>query len=605
MIKAKPFDLKQVRLLDSVFKDNMQRDLDYLLRLDPDRFLHTFRITAGLPTTAQPYGGWEMPEGELRGHSLGHYLSGCALMFASTGNDEMKRRADYIVAELSKIQDALPSRGYNAGFLSAYPEEFFDRVDRRESVWAPYYTLHKIFAGLLDAYHHCGNQLALQVLEKLAGWLRFRVERLTLEEMQIALLNEFGGMNESLANLYAITGKPEHLELSLKFNDEVVLDPLAQHEDHMDRLHANTQIPKAIGAARQYELTGENHYQEIARFFWERVALHRSYAIGGNSDDELFFPITRFNQHLSSVAAETCNTYNMLKLTRHLFAWEPSAQSMDFYERALFNHILGSQDPKSGMMMYFASLKPGHVKVYNTPENSFWCCTGTGMENHAKYGETIYYHDDASLYVNLFIASELTWDEKGLMLQQETSFPESDTTHLTIHVKQPTPLALKIRFPAWASGFSISVNGQAQSISTSAGSYVAIDRVWQDGDKVEIHVPMTLHLEQLPSSPNIVAVLYGPIVLVGALGTKDMPEVYNPDYHTRTALINRLPTPPVPVLVGSEQTILAGIQPAVGKPLTFHSKGIGKPNDVELIPFYRLHHQRYTVYWQVENGAAN
>lgn len=605
MIKAKPFDLKQVRLLDSVFKDNMQRDLDYLLRLDPDRFLHTFRITAGLPTTAQPYGGWEMPEGELRGHSLGHYLSGCALMYASTGNDEMKRRADYIVAELSKIQDALPSQGYNEGFLSAYPEEFFDRVDRRESVWAPYYTLHKIFAGLLDAYHHCGNQQALQVLEKLADWLRFRVERLTLEEMQIALLNEFGGMNESLANLYAVTGKPEHLELSLKFNDEVVLDPLSQHEDHMDRLHANTQIPKAIGAARQYELTGENRYQEIARFFWERVALHRSYAIGGNSDDELFFPITRFNQHLSSVAAETCNTYNMLKLTRHLFAWEPSAQSMDFYERALFNHILGSQDPKSGMMMYFASLKPGHVKVYNTPENSFWCCTGTGMENHAKYGETIYYHDDTSLYVNLFIASELTWDEKGLTLQQETSFPDSDTTHLTIHVKQPTRLALKIRYPSWASGFSVSVNGEAQLISASAGSYVAIDRVWQDGDKVEIHIPMTLHLEQLPSSPNIVAVLYGPIVLVGALGTKDMPEVYNPDYHTRTALINRLPTPPVPVLVGSEQTILAGIQPSAGKTLTFHSKGIGKPNDVELVPFYRLHHQRYTVYWQVENGAAS
>jgi uncharacterized protein len=290
MMQAKPFDLKQVRLLDSIFKANMRRDLDYLLQLEPDRFLHSFRVTAGLPSSAQPYGGWESPDGELRGHSMGHYLSGCSLMYASTDDDQLKVRADYIVAELAKCQDALPSQGYNAGFLSAYPEEFFDRVDRRESVWAPYYTLHKIMAGLFDAYQQCGNQQALSVLEKMADWLQFRIGRLTLEEMQIALLNEFGGMNEVLANLYAVTGKPEHLKLSLAFNDEVVLEPLAQHEDRLDRMHANTQIPKAIGAARQYELTGENRYHEIARFFWERVALYRSYAIGGHSDDELFSP---------------------------------------------------------------------------------------------------------------------------------------------------------------------------------------------------------------------------------------------------------------------------------------------------------------------------
>jgi len=605
IIKAKPFDLKQVRLLDGLFKDNMQRDQKYLLQLEPDRFLHTFRITAGLPSSAQPYGGWEMPEGELRGHSLGHYLSGCALMYASTGDEQFKSRADYIVTELAKCQDALPSQGYNPGFLSAYPEEFFDRVDRRESVWAPYYTLHKILAGLLDAYQQCDNQQALNVLEKVADWLQFRVERLTYEQMQIALLNEFGGMNEVLANLYGITNNPDHLKLSLAFNDDVVLNQLERHEDRLDRLHANTQIPKAIGAARQYEVTGGNRFHDIARFFWERVALHRSFAIGGHSDDELFFPIAGFSQHLSSVTAETCNTYNMLKLTRHLFAWEPSAQTMDFYERGLFNHILGSQDPNTGMMLYFSSLKPGHVKVYNSPFDSFWCCTGTGMENHAKYGDTIYFHDNDSLYVNLFIASELAWDEKGLTVRQETSFPEEDTTRLTLSCQQPIRLALKIRYPSWAQSFAISVNGNDEPVQAVAGSYVTIEREWQDGDRVEVRLSMSFHLETLPAAPDMVAILYGPVVLAGALGTKDMPDVYNYDYHTRTALINRYPTPPVPVLVGSEDVVLAGILPIDGKPLTFRTNGIASPYDVELIPFHRMHHQRYTVYWQLVNEAVH
>ncbi len=602
MIKAKPFELKQVQLLDSPFKGNMERDQRYLLELEPDRFLHSFRVTAGFSSDAEPYGGWESPTGELRGHSLGHYLSACSLMYASTGDEGFKKRADYIVAELAKCQDALPSQGYNPGFLSAYPETFFDRVERRQSVWAPYYTLHKILAGLFDAYQQTGNQRALTILEKIADWLQFRISRLNEEGMQIVLLNEFGGMNEVLANLYGVTGKSEHLQLSLAFNDAVVLDPLAQHEDRLDRMHANTQIPKAIGVARQYELTGEKRYHEIARFFWERVALFRSYAIGGHSDDELFFPINRFSQHLSSVTAETCNTYNMLKLTRHLFAWEPSAQLMDFYERALFNHILGSQDPKTGMMLYFSSLRPGHVKIYNTPENSFWCCTGTGMENHAKYGETIYFHDDESLYVNLFIPSELTWDEKGITLRQETDFPEADTTHLTFHCKQPVKLALKIRYPSWAKEFSVSVNGEQERLESLPGSYVTIEREWQDSDCVDVQLPMSLYLESLPDDLSKVAVMYGPIVLAGALGTQDMPDVYNPDYHTREAAINWLPTPPVPVLVGSGESVLASIEPSDGKPLTFHTKGSGKPNDVELIPFYRMHHQRYTVYWQLTDN---
>lgn len=599
MIKAKPFGLKQVRLLDGLFKDAMERDSAYLLGLEVDRLLVNFRVAAGLPTTAEPVGGWEDPSCELRGHSLGHYLTACALMYASSGDERFKERVDYTVAQLGLCQDALPARGYNRGFLSAYPESFFDRVERREPVWAPYYTLHKIMAGLLDAYEHCGNEQALTVVERMAEWIRFRVSHLTREQMQITLLNEPGGMNEVLANLYAATGKPEHLELTLAFNDDVVLEPLADGRDQLDRLHANTQIPKAIGTARQYELTGDERLRDTTRFFWERVAFARSYVIGGNSDDELFFPVNAFHQHLSTVSAETCNTYNMLKLTRHIFSWEPSARSMDFYERGLYNHILASQDPKSGMMLYFASLKPGHFKVYSTPHDAFWCCTGTGMENHAKYGDTIYYHDDETLYVNLFIASELRWDEKGLVVRQETRFPEADSSQITLECQQPTRLAVKIRYPGWCTGMEVQVNGEAVTVTEAAGSYVTVEREWQNGDVIQVRLPMALHVEALPDAPNCVAVLYGPVVLAGALGTANMPNVYMGNINTRLDLVNWWPTPAVPVLKGTAESVLEHIKAVGDEPLRFRSEGIGAPTDVELIPFYRLHHQRYTVYWEL------
>ncbi len=598
-MNAMPFGLTDVRLLNGPFKAAMQRDEQYLLALDPDRLLHTFRITAGLPSSATPVGGWENPQCELRGHTLGHYLSACALMYASTGNEHFKTRVDGIVTELATCQDALPTQGYTPGFLSAYPESFFDRVERREPVWAPYYTLHKIMAGLLDAHVHCGNQQALEVLEKLAGWIAFRFSRLSYEQRQLMLDTEYGGMNELLANLYAVTGKPQHLDLARAFNHDLVLEPLARGEDKLDRLHANTQIPKVIGAAREYEVTGEAHFRKMATFFWERVALFRSYAIGGNSDHEHFFPIDRFDEHLSPVAAETCNTYNMLKLTRHLFAWEPSARFMDFYERALFNHILGSQDPSTGMMIYFGSLKPGHVKVYNTPEDSFWCCTGTGMENHAKYGDTIYFYADDELFVNLFIASELTWQEKALVLRQETRFPEQDTTRLTLHCGKPVTLALKIRYPAWAKGLSVTVNGRDVAVDCAPSSYITVKREWHDGDQIDVRLPMNLHLETLPGAANNVAVLYGPLVLAGALGTENLPDVYLNDMSTLTAPVNQWPVPEVPVLMGTPEEVLAKMEAVTGKALAFQTKGNGRPHDVVLMPFYQVHHQRYTVYWEL------
>lgn len=603
MIQARPFNLKHVRLFAGIFFDTMQRDSAYLLSLEPDRFLHNFREVAGLPSDVEPYGGWESPDVQLRGHTLGHYLSACSLMYASSDNAEFKQRVDYIVEALAECQEAMPSQGYNAGFLSAYPETFFDLVDKRDPVWAPYYTLHKILAGLIDTYQHCENETTLTVLDKMAQWLDFRTSRLSEEQMEISLLNESGGITESFAHLYAITNQQIYFDLLQRFSHALVLTPLANGEDRLDRLHANTQIPKAVGAAVQYEATGDERSRRIAEFFWQTVANNRSYAIGGNSDDELFFPVDRFDQHLSTVAAETCNTHNMLKLTRHIFAWQPSAKVMDFYERALFNHILGSQDPETGMMTYFISHKPGHVKLYNTRENSFWCCTGTGMENHVKYGDTIYFHDDNSLYVNLFIASELNWENKGFILRQETQFPEADTTRLTISCDKPLQLSIKVRYPSWADSIQIKINGQVEDVKADAGSYIDLKREWQNGDTIEVQFEMYLHLESLPNCPNIVAFLYGPIVLVGALGTEDMPDIYLKDNHVRSNPFNHLPTPDVPVLRGQVSKLVEHVKQVDGLPLTFKTEGIGSPDDVELVPFYRLHHQRYNIYWTVQDSA--
>jgi len=594
--QAEPFALEDVRLLDGPFRDAMLRDQAYLLRLDTDRLLHNFRVNVGLSSTAKPYGGWESPTCELRGHSVGHYLSACALMFASTGEPALKQRVDAMVAGLAACQAAAPAKGFHAGYLSAFPESFIERVEARQPVWAPWYTLHKIMAGLLDAHEQCGNARALTVLTGMADWIKFRVDRLTPEQMQASLDTEFGGMNEVLANLFAVTGNPDHLRLARAFDHRRMFDPLALREDRLDGFHANTQIPIMIGAAREYELTGEARYREIATTFWQRVAQHRSYVIGGQSDGEHFFPTSEFARHLGPDTCETCNTYNMLKLTRHLFGWDTDPGLMEFYERALFNHILASQDPEQGMFVYLMSLKPGHFKTYSTPEDSFWCCVGTGMENHAKYADTIWFHDEDSLYLNLFIASEVTWHEHRLTIRLETRFPEEETVRLTVKCSEPLPGALRIRYPAWAAGaMSVKINGQAEPVDAVPGSYVSLRREWQDGDRVEFRLPMALHTEPLPGQDNTVALLYGPIVLAGQLGTAGLPSPYAHDQGD----LNHIPTPPVPVLLCDAKQLVERTSPVTGKPLTFVTHGIGQPADVTLVPFYRLHHQRYSVYWQL------
>jgi len=600
--KAIAFDLADVRLLEGPFRDAQIRDQKYLLELDPDRLLHNFRVTAGLPSSAERLGGWEDPKGELRGHSVGHFLSACALMYASTGDARFKDKAAYIVAELAKVQQAMPSKGFHEGYLSAYPEEFFDRVDKGIRVWAPYYTLHKIMAGLLDMYLHCDNRQALDVVTKMADWVKFRVDRLTDEQQQAALNTEHGAMNEVLANLYAVTGNQEYLQLAYKFNHKRLFDEWAGGVDKLDGLHGNTQFPKVIGAAREYELTGEKRYYDIAQFFWQRVALHRSYVIGGNTDGESFFPIDQFSKHLGPSTTETCNTYNMLKLTRHLFSLEPSVQTMDFYERGLYNQILASQDPATGMMTYYVPLRPGAFKTYSTPNSSFWCCVGTGMENHAKYGDTIYFHDDKSLYLNLFIPSELKWKDKGLIVRQETRFPDEETTKLTMQSQKPTRFALKVRYPSWAqSGITLMVDGKNVPVHDKPGSYVSVEREWKNGDTVQVRLPMSLRLEAMPDDPKVVALLYGPIVLAGDLGKEGLDNKVR--YGPSAPPIVRVPSIAVPAFVCDVKNVLAKVKPVQGEPLNFRTTGIGLPQDVKLIPFYKAFDDRYSVYWKVYTPA--
>jgi DUF1680 family protein len=581
-VKAYAFDLKDVRLLEGPFKHAQELDRQYLLSLDPDRLLHNFRVNAGLPSSAQPLGGWEEPKGELRGHFVGHYLTACALMYASTGDERLKEKGNAVVAGLAECQAKLGS-----GYLSAYPEEFFDRVEARRRVWAPYYTLHKIYAGLLDMYVYCDNQQALETCKKFADWAIARNARLSDEQMQNMLGTEFGGMNETLANLYALTGEEKYLKISQRFNHQRILGPLSRKEDPLTGVHANTQFPKVIGAARQYELTGDASLHTTATYFWDVVTKERSYVIGGNSDGEAFTPKEKLSQALGPNTTETCNTYNMLKLTRHLFCWDPRAEYADYYERGLYNHILASQNPETGMMCYYVPLRSGSQKTYGGPLNAFWCCTGTGVENHAKYGDSIYFHDSGqNLYVNLFIASELNWTDKGIKLRQETKYPEQDSSRLTFTCDKPVELKVNIRHPYWAqSGIQVSINGQKQVIDSKPGSFVVLSRSWKTGDTLDISVPFSLRTEGFRDNPRRFAFMHGPLVLCA-----------------ETQSSRRLP-----VIVAEEGQFIAALKPVSGKPSTFTGSpevfrisGEKNETDVTFEPFYKMHgNRRYVVYWDV------
>ncbi|GIF50705.1 hypothetical protein DFJ67_1882 [Asanoa ferruginea] len=570
-VSAYPFPLTAVRLLSGPFLANSGRTQSYLTFLDPERLLHMFRVNAGLASSATPCGGWESPTTELRGHSMGHVLSALAQAYASTGDTAFKTKGDYLVTQLGLCQDRATARGFNTGYLSAYPESFFDRLETGQSVWAPYYTLHKIMAGLLDMHLLAGNAQALTILTRKAAWVQLRNSRLTQTQRQNQLRTEFGGVGETLFNLYQLSENPAHLTTAQYFDHAQVLDPLASNVDALNGFHANTQIPKALAAIRGFHATGTTRYRDIAANFWNFVVNQHSYAIGGDSNGEYFQLPNRIASELSDSTCECCNSYNMLKLTRQLFFTFPSraAELMDFYEKALYNHLLGAQNPASshGFHCYYVPLRAGGIKTYSNDYSNFTCCHGTGMETNTKYGDSIYFYNGNTLWVNLFIASTLTWPGRGITIRQDTTYPEAPTTRLT--VTGSGAIDLRVRIPGWTSGAQVRVNGVLQG-SPTPGSYLAINRTWASGDTVDISLPMSLVLEPTPDNSTVRAVKHGPIVLAGQYGSSNL---------------SGLPT-----------LTASSLQPS-STPLQYTATA--STGAVTLLPFYKTHGVRYTVYWNV------
>ena len=599
-IVAAQFDLQDVRLLAGPLKEILERNQQYLLSLEVDRLVHNFRINAGLPSKAHPLGGWEAPDCELRGHFTGHYLSACALMFASTGDVRVRDKGNQVVDALAGCQHALGSSGY----LSAFPEEFIDRVENGKRVWAPYYTLHKIMAGLLDMYILCDNKQALEVVKGMASWAKMRTGKLDEKRMQEMLKVEFGGMAEVLANLYAVTADPVHLALAQRFEKRSFLNPLVDHKDQLQGLHANTHIPQVIGAAREYELTGEKMYSEIASYLWHEVVDARSYVTGGTSNYEYWRDEPyKLADELSQESHENCCTYNMLRLTEHLFSWSPNARFFDYYERALFNGILPTRHPTvGGAIMYYVPMKSGLFKTFGVPDSSYFCCNGSGIESFAKLANNIYYKEESTVYVNLFIASEVKWPEKGVTIIQETKFPEQAGAKLSFRMKRPTEFTLKLRMPSWAGKTSYArVNGKLVTADIGSDGYLNLTKLWRQGDNVQLSLPMRLSLSRFSDDPSVGAVLYGPIVLAGTLGTESMTEEM--EIGLAWADVDRMVSQGA--AIGATALVVPNadpnlwIKPVKGKPLTFRTADVGKPNDVTLIPFYRLFGQRYAVYWNI------
>src|SRR5882757_2092203 len=512
---AYAFNLSDVKLLESPFTSARAADMNYLLKIEPDRLLSDFRTHAGLTPKAKRYGGWE--SSGLAGHSLGHYLSACSMAYAATGKDEFLQRVNYIVAELSVCQKA---RG--TGYLGAIPKEdsiwaevakgnIRSRGFDLDGAWSPWYTVHKIMGGLLDAWLYCHNAGALKIDQGIADWTGEEIKGLNDSLMQKMLGTEYGGMNDALVNTYAFTGNKKYLDLSYRFYDRRILDSLALKTDVLAGKHSNTQIPKIIGSARRYQLTGDKKDSGIARFFWETITQNHSYANGGNSNYEYLGDPGKLSDFLSDNTTETCNTYNMLKLTGELFSIHPSAALMDYYEKALYNHILASQNHETGMMTYFVSLRMGGKKRYSDEFNTFTCCVGTGMENHVKYGENIYYRGkDNSLYINLFIPSVLNWKEKGITVRQETNIPASDNATFTITTTRTSQFLIRIRKPHWAANVQVKVNGAIQPVTIGEDGYLVLDRKWSNNDKIEFIAPASFYTESMPDNPARKALFFGP-----------------------------------------------------------------------------------------------
>lgn len=598
LIKARPIPLASVRLTGGPLKHAQDLELEYLLALEPDRMLAFLRRSAKLEPKAQGYGGWDGDGRQLTGHIAGHYLSGVSLAWAATGDTRYRDRANYIVNELKVIQDA-----QGDGYVGALMDR--DRTDGKtlfqqlskgiirsggfdlNGMWSPWYVQHKIFAGLRDAYRYTGNRTALDVEIKFAAWAESILAPMSDEQIQRMLATEFGGMNEVLADLYADSGDARWLALAGKFHHVAVIDKLAEKKDILSGIHGNTQIPKLYGALKVYLYTGNETEGTAAKYFFDEVTQHHTFATGGNTRNEYFGQPDQLTDMIDGRTAETCNVYNMIKMARTLFSMQPDIRYADYQERALFNHILASQDPEDGRVCYMVPVGRGVQHEYQRKLESFTCCVGSAMESHALHADGLYYESGDKLWVSLYAPSTADWKSAGVKLDMSTDLPIGQTATVTVTPQSPKKFTLALRRPFWAGeGFTVKVNGSAIK-TPPANSYVEISRTWKAGDKVELAMPKTLRKEALADNPNRFAVMWGPLVLAGDLGP------------ALTFEQARSPKPEVPVLVGSQQPLSNWLKPVAGKPGTFRTTGVGLKEEIDFVPFYEVPRRRYAVYWDM------
>ncbi len=599
---ARPLPLSAVRLTGGPLKRAQDLDAEYLLKLEPDRMLAYYRKRAGLEPKAQGYGGWDGDGRNLTGHIAGHYLSAVSLMYAATGDARFKERADYLVREFKEVQDK-----HGDGYLGALAngKEQFIEVSKGNirsggfdlnGLWSPWYVLHKTYAGLSDAYRYTGNRTALELEIKFAAWAEGILSKLDDAQLQKMLSTEFGGMTESLADLYADTGDKRWLDLSHRFDHRAVLDPLARQQNILPGLHGNTQVPKLLGSLVRYAYTGDKTDGDASHFFWDILVNHHSFATGGHGKDEYFGPPDQLSDRVDGRTAETCNVYNMIKMTRKMFALHPDIKYAEFHERALFNHILASMDPEDGRTCYMVPVGHSVQHEYQNMLGSFTCCVGSGMESHALHGFGLYYESGDKLWVNLYAPSTAKWEAAGVDLVMDTNFPEGEAATLKLTLKAPKQFTLSLRRPAWAeAGFTIKLNSQPVPQLSKPGSYIELKRKWKTGDTVAVTLPKTLRLEPLPDNQRVAAIMWGPLVLTGDLG----PE------RGRGGRAGQPAEPPItaPSLVSADRPLPDWLKAITDKPGNFRSEGVGRERDVELVPFYRLHRRTYSVYWDLFTPA--
>ena len=609
------FPLQDVVLLNGPFQHARDLNIKVLLEYNVDRLLAGYRKEAGLPEKAKIYPNWD----GLDGHVGGHYLSALAMNYAATNNAECKKRMDYMLTELKSCQDAngVNNPDWAKGYVGAVPngKKIWSSLQQGDfaayrSAWVPWYNVHKMYAGLRDAWMYTGNKDAKDIFLKFCDWAINITASLTDTQMQLMLDMEHGGMNEIFADAFQMTGDEKYLPTAKRFSHRMLLDAMAAQKDNLDNKHANTQVPKAIGFERIGEIAHDDTYKKAGDFFWETVTTNRSLAFGGNSRREFFPGVTASTDFVNDVEGpESCNSYNMLKLTEDLFRANPSAKYADYYERTLYNHILSTQHPEHGGYVYFTPARPRHYRVYSSPNQAMWCCVGSGMENHGKYSQFIYTHSKDSLYVNLFVASGLSWRERKVKIHQQTVFPYEEQTRLTI-TEGASRFALMIRYPSWVSNgaLKITVNGKAVSFSNHPSSYVAIDRLWKKGDVIIVSLPMHNNIEHMPNVPEYIAIMHGPILLGARTGTEDLKGLVADDGRWgQIAGGKKLPIDKAPIIIEDNFAALTTmLQPVAGKPLNFTAAAVKMVNPVNVVfePFYKIHDARYMIYWMALSNAG-